>query len=91
MTMRKIFVLALLIISVNAFAQTFGTKDSTYKKVTFPERYTAQINVVYTTVSDWQGKMDKGGRHGKFEKEKNKEVDNDIISFLVSIKSLELK
>jgi acetyl esterase/lipase len=56
--MRRIFVFALLIISVNTFAQTLGIKDFTYKKVEYPAGYSAQLNVVYTTVKDWQGRMD---------------------------------
>ena len=33
----------------------------------------------------------EGGLHGKFEKEKNSEINKAIITFLKSIKSLELK
>lgn len=32
--------------------------DTTYKPVEYPEGYTAQLNVVYTKVKDWEGKMD---------------------------------
>ena len=32
--------------------------DSTYKPVQFPEGYSSQLNVVYTKVKDWDGKMD---------------------------------
>ena len=32
--------------------------DTTYKPVEYPEGYAAQLNVVYTKVKDWEGKMD---------------------------------
>jgi acetyl esterase/lipase len=30
----------------------------TYKPVEYPEGFTSQLNVVYTKVKDWEGKMD---------------------------------
>jgi len=53
--MKKIMIIALLMISINAIAQT---EDSTIKPVEFPAGYAAQLNVVYTKVKDWEGKMD---------------------------------
>jgi len=53
--MKKIFVIALLLVTANAFAQT---EDTTYKPVEFPEGFAAQLNVVYTKVNNWEGKMD---------------------------------
>ena len=32
--------------------------DTAYKPVEYPAGYTAQLNVVYTKVKDWEGKMD---------------------------------
>ena len=53
--MKKIIVIALMLVTGNAFAQT---EDTTYKPVEFPEGFAAQLNVVYTKVKDWEGKMD---------------------------------
>ena len=52
--MRKFLFSILLVISSNVFAQ----EDSAVKKVEYPEGYVAQLNVVYTKVKDWEGKMD---------------------------------
>lgn len=54
--MKNIMTLLLSIFSVAAFAQE--TSDTTYKLVEYPAGYTAQLNVVYTKVKDWEGKMD---------------------------------
>lgn len=32
--------------------------DTTFKPVELPAGFTSQLNVVYTTVGSWQGKMD---------------------------------
>ena len=53
--MKKIFFIALMIVTANAFAQT---EDTVYKPVEFPEGFAAQLNVVYTKVNNWEGKMD---------------------------------
>jgi hypothetical protein len=53
--MKKIIVIALMLVTANAFAQT---EDTTYKPVEFPAGFAAQLNVVYTKVKDWEGKMD---------------------------------
>ncbi|HYC27270.1 MAG TPA: hypothetical protein VEB42_00625, partial [Chitinophagaceae bacterium] len=39
----------------NAISQD---SDSTYKPVTFPDGFTSRLNVVYTNVNGWEGKMD---------------------------------
>src|SRR6187551_3451241 len=33
-------------------------EDSAYKPVEYPEGFTSQLNVVYTKVGNWEGKMD---------------------------------
>jgi acetyl esterase/lipase len=52
--MQKLLVLIFLFFSITAFAQ----EDSAVKTVDYPPNYSAQLNVVYVTVDDWQGKMD---------------------------------
>jgi acetyl esterase/lipase len=56
--MRTILIIAAFTaILGNVFAQE-PAADTAYKAVEFPVGFTAQLNVVYTTVNDWQGKMD---------------------------------
>jgi acetyl esterase/lipase len=52
-----IFSLSLLF-AVCTQAQMDAEKDTVYKPVAYPTGYTAQLNVVYTKVNDWEGKMD---------------------------------
>lgn len=52
---KNLFIAACLFLSVNLFAQGDTT---TYKPVEYPAGYSAQLNVVYTKVKDWEGKMD---------------------------------
>lgn len=55
--MRKIALfIAFALSSFSVMAQTADT--TTYKPVEYPQGYTAQLNVVYTKVKDWEGKMD---------------------------------
>ncbi|MEP7238028.1 MAG: alpha/beta hydrolase, partial [Ferruginibacter sp.] len=54
--MKKLMTILLSIFSVAAFAQE--SADTTYKPVEYPAGYAAQLNVVYTKVNDWEGKMD---------------------------------
>lgn len=54
--MKKLIIIALCLFSVTAFAQE--ASDTTYKLVEYPDGYKAQLNVVYTKVKDWEGKMD---------------------------------
>lgn len=53
--MKKIFILCgLLMANISLIAQ-----DATaVKKVTYPAGYTEQLDVVYTKVNDWEGKLD---------------------------------
>src|SRR5580765_2278263 len=53
--MKKLnLLIALMFFASSSFAQD----DTTYKRVEYPEGFTAQLNVVYTKVKDWKGKMD---------------------------------
>ncbi|MBS1510188.1 MAG: alpha/beta hydrolase [Bacteroidetes bacterium] len=54
--MKKIVTCLLCVFSLSAFAQENDT--ATYKPVELPPGFTAQLNVVYTKVNDWEGKMD---------------------------------
>jgi len=54
--MKKISFIVLMMIWASAFAQT--PADTVYKLVEYPEGYTAQLNVVYTKVKDWEGRID---------------------------------
>lgn len=54
--MNKFFVpVVFLLFSVPAMAQD---ADTAYKPVEYPPGFTARLNVVYTKVKDWEGKMD---------------------------------
>ncbi|MCG2617983.1 alpha/beta hydrolase [Terrimonas sp. NA20] len=54
--MKKIFFHTLMILAgIPSFAQN---ADTTYKPVEFPDGYTSKIDVVYTRVGDWQGRID---------------------------------
>jgi acetyl esterase/lipase len=56
--MKKLFVLSLLTVfsSLNVLAQV---KDSIIKKpVAIPKEYIAKLDVVYTNVRDWEGRVD---------------------------------
>jgi acetyl esterase/lipase len=53
----KILLAFLLVVQVTlAFSQDADT--SAYKPVEFPDGYSSKLNVVYTKVKDWEGKMD---------------------------------
>jgi acetyl esterase/lipase len=54
--MRKLFLFAVFIQFV--LLSCAQDADTTYKPVTYPDGFTAQLNVVYTKVRDWEGKMD---------------------------------
>lgn len=47
--------LILLLLSASLYAQT---TDTVYKPVAYPTGYKAQIDVIYTKVGDWSGRMD---------------------------------
>lgn len=52
--MKKLFLLLILFFYYPVFAQ----EDSTIKTVSYPSNFTAQLNVVYTKIGDWNGRMD---------------------------------
>src|SRR5436190_13167680 len=54
--MKKIITFLLCMYSVTGFAQDGA--DSGYKPVEYPAGFTAQLNIVYTKVNGWEGKMD---------------------------------
>jgi acetyl esterase/lipase len=54
--MEKHFLILFFFTSLRLFAQ--NNPDTTYKPVEYPTGYTAQLNVVYTKVNDWEGKVD---------------------------------
>ena len=54
--MQKTFLILVFFTSLRLFAQS--NADTTYKPVEYPAGYTAQLNVVYTKVNDWEGKVD---------------------------------
>jgi hypothetical protein len=51
---KLLFALGLALVTTCVSAQ----EDSAYKPVEFPEGFMSQLNVVYTKVGDWEGKMD---------------------------------
>lgn len=55
--MKKLLLFSVVFIAfiAAAFSQT---ADTVYKPVEYPAGFTAQLNVVYTRVKDWEGKMD---------------------------------
>ena len=54
--MKGYLTILFFLVPVCLFAQT--NTDTTYKPVEYPEGYTAQLNVVYTKVIGWEGKVD---------------------------------
>lgn len=40
------------------FSSSMAQDKIEYKKVVYPEGYSAQIDVVYTKVGDWDGRLD---------------------------------
>jgi len=48
----------LLSLLVSGFASAQEADTTTFKPVEVPDGYTAQLNIVYTHVKDWDGKMD---------------------------------
>lgn len=51
---RSLVFASLFCLSLAASAQ----EDTSYKPVEYPQGFTAQLNVTYTKVGDWEGKMD---------------------------------
>lgn len=55
----KRFCLLFMIAALGSFgAAAQQTDTTTYKPVEYPEGFTSQLNVVYTKVKDWEGRMD---------------------------------
>jgi acetyl esterase/lipase len=54
--MKKCFSLFFLFLPFYLVAQT--TKEAEVKPVEYPTGYTARLNVVYTKVNEWEGKLD---------------------------------
>jgi acetyl esterase/lipase len=53
---RYVLVITIMLVSKILLSQTADT--TTYKLVEYPPGFTAQLNVVYTRVKDWEGKID---------------------------------
>jgi acetyl esterase/lipase len=54
--MKLSIAIIIVLFPVCLLAQT--NADSSYKPVDYPQGYTAQLNVVYTMVNGWEGKVD---------------------------------
>ena len=50
--------LSIVILFLAAFNSSYAQEAAPVKKVKFPEGYTSQIDVLYTKVGDWDGRMD---------------------------------
>jgi len=53
--MKYLLMIAFALCTNFCFAQE---SDTTYKPVEYPQGFTSQLNVVYTKVKDWEGKLD---------------------------------
>jgi acetyl esterase/lipase len=53
---KALLIILIFLLPFCVKAQT--NTDTVYKPVEYPSGYTAQLNVVYTKVKDWEGKMD---------------------------------
>jgi acetyl esterase/lipase len=56
--MKKRVLITLLALQLSHFLIAQTAADTTYKPVELPAGFTAQLDVVYTKVKDWEGKMD---------------------------------
>jgi acetyl esterase/lipase len=56
--MKKRLLITLFAFQLSHFLMAQTEVDTTYKPVELPTGFTAQLNVVYTKVKDWEGKMD---------------------------------
>lgn len=54
--MKRYLTILFFLFPLYLFSQ--NNADTTYKPVEYPESFTAQLNVVYTKVKDWEGKVD---------------------------------
>ncbi|MFN2437980.1 MAG: alpha/beta hydrolase fold domain-containing protein [Chitinophagaceae bacterium] len=55
--MKKLFVIIYLTV-LTGFSVFAQQADTIYKLVEYPKGFTSHLNVVYTKVKDWEGKMD---------------------------------
>ena len=53
--MKKLLLLLSLVIATHC---VIAQQDSSYKPVQYPEGFSSQLNLVYTRVGEWEGKMD---------------------------------
>jgi acetyl esterase/lipase len=56
--MKKHLLIILITLQLPHYLVAQTQADTTYKPVEFPEGFTAQLNVVYTKINNWEGKMD---------------------------------
>jgi acetyl esterase/lipase len=56
--MRRILFVVLLLASASIYAQTVDTAVKVKKLVAIPDGFTKQLDVVYTHVDNWDGRMD---------------------------------
>ena len=56
--MKKRLLITLFALQLSHFLIAQTAADTTYKPVELPAGFTAQLDVVYTKVKDWEGKMD---------------------------------
>jgi hypothetical protein len=56
--MKKRLLITLFALQLSHFLIAQTAADTTYKSVELPAGFTAQLDVVYTKVQDWEGKMD---------------------------------
>ncbi|WP_339662113.1 alpha/beta hydrolase [uncultured Polaribacter sp.] len=54
-TSIKLIFLWILILGIIC---TIHSQNKTYKPVIFPENYTAELDIIYTTVNNWEGRID---------------------------------
>ncbi len=52
--MTKKYLIVFILLTISLFAQ----EDEEFLPVEYPKNYSAQVNIVYTTVGEWEGKMD---------------------------------
>ena len=53
--LKKIF---FIVVIFSSFEFNTSCQEKAYKSVEYPNDYTAQIDVVYTRINDWEGRMD---------------------------------
>jgi acetyl esterase/lipase len=56
--MKNLFLFFLVMIMFSSNLKAQDTVTAEVKKVAFPQGFTSQLNVIYTTAPNWEGKMD---------------------------------